>query len=128
MIASRLDYGCQLWSPTKISEINKIEGIQCSFTKRIDGMASLTYPRRLVELYSHHRRRDRYLSIYMWRIAEQQLSNLSPDIHFFDIINRKSRLCETKHIRPGHIGTLCYDCFRLKASRLFNCLPRTTKT
>ena len=41
IISPRLAYGCQLWSPTNISEINKIESIQSSFTKRIDGMLSI---------------------------------------------------------------------------------------
>ena len=35
-----LDYGCQLWLPTNISDINKI--IQRSFTKKIANMSSLT--------------------------------------------------------------------------------------
>ena len=69
----------------------------------------------------------RSLFNYMWRIAEQQVPNLSPGIKFSDIINHKDRICETKHIRHGHIGTPCYNSFRFIPSRLFICLPRTIR-
>ena len=35
LVLSRLDYGSQLWSPTKIHQIIMIEEIQRAFTKRL---------------------------------------------------------------------------------------------
>ena len=114
MISSRLDYGCQLRSPTKISEINKIDIIQRSFTKRIDGMSSLTYHQRLVKLnmYSHQRRRERYLIIIYVETCGTTSPSLSTDIEFSDIINHRCKLYETKHTRSNHNyrnALLCYD-------------------
>ena len=41
VVLSRLDYGSQLWSPTQIKSLNKIERVQRSFTKFITGMRPL---------------------------------------------------------------------------------------
>ena len=39
LVLSRLDYGSQLWSPTKIHQIIMIEKIQKAFTKHIKGFS-----------------------------------------------------------------------------------------
>ena len=36
---------------------------------------------------------------------------------------RRGRLCYTQHVPIGHIGTISFNSFRWKASRLFNSLP-----
>ena len=41
IVLSRLDFGCQLWSPHQAKHINSIEKVQRSFTKHISGMYSL---------------------------------------------------------------------------------------
>ena len=65
LVLPRLEYGCQLWSPTSVNQINAIENIQRKFTKHITGMHSLPYENRLkhLKLYSLQRRRDRYIDI-----------------------------------------------------------------
>ena len=54
LVLPRLEYGCQLWSPTSVNQINAIENIQRKFTKHITGMHSLSYENRLkcLNLYS----------------------------------------------------------------------------
>ena len=50
LVMSRLDYGCQLWSPYLIKHINMVEKVQRSFTRFISGMgrmAGLSYTERL---------------------------------------------------------------------------------
>ena len=37
LVLPRLEYGCQLWSPTSVNQINAIENIQRKFTKHITG-------------------------------------------------------------------------------------------
>ena len=71
LIQSRLDYCSQLWSPSLASEIAKIEDVQRHFTKKIDGMEDFSYHERLKKLnmYSQERRRDRYMIIFIWKIA-----------------------------------------------------------
>ena len=68
LVLPRLEYGCQLWSPTSVKQINAIENIQRKFTKHITGMHSLPYENRLkhLKLYSLQRRRDRYIAIYIY--------------------------------------------------------------
>ena len=125
VVLSRLDYGSQLWSPTQIKSLNKIESVQRSFTKFIAGMRPLSYDDRLksLHLYSVQRRFERYTIIYIWKILESMVPNLSQPItyHFSD---RRGRLCYSDHVSSGHIGTLSYNSFRWRAIRLFNCLPR----
>ena len=87
LVLPRLEYGCQLWSPTLVNQINAIENIQRKFTKHITAMHSLPYENRLkhLKLYSLQRRRDRYIAIsayiiyiYIWKIMEGIVPNLSP--------------------------------------------------
>ena len=67
LVLSRLDYGSQLWSPTKIHQIIVIEKIQKAFTKHIKGFSSFSYQERLsnLKMYSLQRRRERYIIIYV---------------------------------------------------------------
>ena len=82
LVMSRLDYGCQLWSPYLIKHINMVEKVQRSFTRFISGMAGLSYTERLavLKLYSLQRRRERYIVIYVWKILEGLVPNLYPPI------------------------------------------------
>ena len=124
IVLSRIDYASQLWSPYKKSYICALEKIQRSFTKYIAGYQNLPYSERLksLRLYSLQRRRDRYLVIYMWKIAEGLAPNLSPAIRFYNT-ERRGRLCYQEQVPNNHLGTLCHNSFRWKASRLFNSLP-----
>ena len=68
LVMSRLDYGCQLWSPYLIKHINMAEKVQRSFTRFISGMAGLSNTDRLtvLKLYSLQRRREGDIIIYVW--------------------------------------------------------------
>ena len=67
LVLSRLDYGSQLWSPTKIRQIIMIEKIQKVFTKHIKGFTSFSYQERIsnLKIYSLQCRRERYIIIYV---------------------------------------------------------------
>ena len=41
LVMSRLDYGCQLWSPYLIKHINMVEKVQRSFTRFITSLAKV---------------------------------------------------------------------------------------
>ena len=43
-----LDYCSPVWSPNKLSDIDSIESVQRSFTKRLDGMEGHSYSERLL--------------------------------------------------------------------------------
>ena len=72
LVLSRLDYGSQLWSPTKIHQIIMIEKIQKTFTKYIKGFSSFSYQERLsnLKIYSLQRSRERYIIIYVCKMLE----------------------------------------------------------
>ena len=71
LLQSRLDYCCQLWSPCDQASITKLEGLAKQFSSHITGMEGLDYWERLkaLQIYSQERRRERYLIIYIWKLA-----------------------------------------------------------
>ena len=70
----------------QIKSINKIEQVQRSFTRFITGMRPLSYDERLksLHLYSVQRRFERYIIIYIWKILESIVPNLSQRTPHFD--------------------------------------------
>ena len=94
LVLSRLEYGSQLSSPYKIKHINAIERVQRCFTKHISGMRELSYAERLcvLRLYSLQRCRERYIIIYVWKILESIVPNLSRPIEYY-ISDRRGCLC-----------------------------------
>ena len=124
LVLSRLDYGSQLWSPTKIHQIIMIEKIQKAFTKHIKGFSLFSYQERLSnqKIYSLQRRRERYIIIYVWKILENLVPNdLVKPLQFY-VSARRGHLCSVSHVRLGHTRTLAYSSFRWKGIRLFNSL------
>ena len=53
-----LEYCSQLWCPSKLGDIRKLEAVQRSFTHRVSGLNNLSYWQRLkaLNLYSLERR------------------------------------------------------------------------
>ena len=72
LVLSRLDYGSQLWSPTKIRQIIMIEKIQKAFTKHIKGFSSFSYKERLsnLKIYSLQCRREIYYNFCLENSGE----------------------------------------------------------
>ena len=73
-----LEYCCQLWNPWKVKDIQAIEAIQRTFTCKITEVQYLNYSERLhkLKLYPLHRRRERYIIIYIWKITEHMVPNI----------------------------------------------------
>lgn len=126
IVRSKLEYCCPVWNPTSIAEIQKLENIQRSFTRKIVGCKDLQYWERLkkLNLMSLQRRRERYCIVHVWKI----LNGLAPnDIGFkfqthqrlgikaeIPAINKRSQLS----VRSDYDKT-----FRVRAAQLFNLLP-----
>jgi ribonuclease P/MRP protein subunit RPP40 len=74
-----LDYCSQLWSPLKKGDIQMIEAVQKSFTRKISSNGKQDYWDRLrsLHLYSLERRRERYRIIYVWKMLENMVPNLT---------------------------------------------------
>ena len=125
LVLSRLDYASQLWSPHLLKSIYLIEKVQRSFTKHITGIKNKPYDERLklLNLYSVQRRRDRYQIIYLWKIIEGLVPNLSAPITC-TYSERRGRSCVVSHVNMGRLGTLSYNSFRWRSIRMFNKLPK----
>ena len=94
LVLSRLDYASQLWSPYLLKHIYLTEKVQRAFTKHITGMRDFSYSKRLeiLKLYSLQRRRERYSIIYVWKIIEGLVPNLSDPITYHLSIRMFNRL------------------------------------
>ena len=66
-----LEYCSVVWNPCLIKDINAIEGVQHTFTKRLPGMRELSYHQRLVRLglESLELRRLRIDLVYLYKIV-----------------------------------------------------------
>ena len=125
IVLSQLDYASQLWSPHLLKSIYLIEKVQRLFTKHITGIQNKSYDEclKLLNLYSVQRRRDRYQMIYLWKIIEELVPNLSTPIPC-TYSERKGRSCVVSHVNMVQLGTLSHNSFRWHSIRVFNKLPK----
>ena len=128
LVMSRLEYASQLWSPYLLKHVYLIEKVQRAFTKHISGMCFLSYSKRLevLKLYSLQRRRERYGIIYVWKMIEGLVPNLSDPITC-SFSDRRGRTCVICHSGAGRLGTLKYNSFRWRSIRMFNRLPKSIR-
>ena len=126
-----LDYCSQLWSPHKQGDIQLIEDVQKCFTRRIPlhGKNNCYWERlRSLRLYSLERRRERYRIIYVWKILENIVPNLSTDQNQIKTKTspRQGRLCVVPPVSKAasqRIQTLREGSLSVNGSKLFNILP-----
>ena len=131
LIRPKLEYCCQLWSPTQKGDIQNLEQVQRSFIRKIAGVQQLSYWQQLRELsmYSLERRRERYMILYVWRIMENQAPNFShPDEGGIQSAwhPRRGRNCiiPTFNLRgPKQFQNVRDKSFGITGPRLFNILP-----
>ena len=77
----------------------------------------------VLKLYSLQRR-ERYSIIYVWKISEGLVPNLSDPITC-SFSDRKGRACVVCHSGVGRLATLKYNSFRWRSIRMFNRLPKS---
>ena len=131
LIRSKLEYCCQLWSPTQSGDIQSLEQVQRNFIRKIKGIQHLSYWQQLQELslYSLERRRERYILLYIWQIIEGKVPNInSPDHAGIKAAwhPRRGRSCAIPGVSlhaPKHFQSLRYSSFGVVGPRLFNVLP-----
>ena len=127
-----LDYCSQLWSPTKVGQIQEIEDIQKSFTRKIWHVNRGDYWERLssFKLYSLQRRRERYRIIYTWKILEGLVPNVRTNKVSSRTSVRNGRLCEIPCIStsaPANIRLLTEGGFCSHGAKLFNAIPKSIR-
>ena len=126
-----LDYCSQLWCPLKKGDIQLIEDVQKAFTRKIPSKGKEDYWKRLrtLHLYSLERRRERYRIIYIWKMLENLVPNLTTEsnqIRSYTSL-RYGRRCvipAVSNAQSSRVGTLREESFSVHGSRLFNILPQ----
>ena len=125
LVASRLEYCCQLWSPHSQNEIQQLENVQRVFTRRLIGNDNDYWERlKILNLYSLQRRRERYIIIYIWKILEGIVPN--PNNQIIEIANgRRGRRCLRIKLpkAKASLQTLLDNSLIYNGPKLFNCLP-----
>ena len=130
-VRSILDYASPLWSPcpSNYKNIDLLERTQRSFTKRINGTENLDYAQRLrfLRSYSVQRRHERYKIVYIYKIKENLVPNISSThgLQFFTT-SRHGCMCKMPSYPLHHnlAVTARNSSFALTASSLWNCLPK----
>ena len=129
MIRNTLEYCSPLWCPSKISDIQSLEGIQRHFTSRISGYSDMSYWERLhgLDLMSLQRRRERYIIILMFKL----LNNMMPNDLYVKFTHSDRR--GIRAIVPPLTKTASakaqskYDeSFAVLGPKLWNCIPSDT--
>lgn len=126
LVQPHLDYCSQLWTPSRVGDLQKLESLQRSFTSLIDGMKGSNYWQRLksLNMYSQGRRHERYLLIYTWKILEEKVPNIGLK---YSICPRKGRLCKIPALNrksPCYVKSLREASFAVRGPRTFNSLPQ----
>ena len=126
LVQGHIDYCSQLYQPIQTGQLQRIENLQKSFTKKIPEMKNINYWERLkcLRLNSQQRRFERYRIIYTWKILEESAPNCGiKEIHSFE--DRQGRKCELPNLKGSQsVKTLREQSFQVHGPRLFNSLPR----
>ena len=77
LVRSRLEYSCPVWNPSLLGDIKKLESTHRVFTRHISGCQDLCYWDRLkrLGLMSLQRRRERYITIHVWKTLHELAPN-----------------------------------------------------
>ena len=131
LVLPHLEYCSQLWSPSGIGNIRKLEEIQRSYTSKVLGVSGLDYWERLkkLNLFSLERRRDRYTILYVYKILIGIVPNLQDER--FRVEARDSQrlgiFCKIPSLSTRatcRIKTMVDSSFAVRGARLFNSLPK----
>ena len=129
-----LDYCSPLWTPcpNNYKNIDLLEGTQRAFTRNIYGMEGLDYAQRLKKLnmYSVQRRHERYKIIYVYKIKEKLVQNISSS-HGLQFYQRGRLGCVCRipsyPLHHNKAVTARNNSFALTASSLWNSLPKNIR-
>ena len=130
IVRPKLDYCSPLWSPrpSNFKEIDLLEQTQRYFMRQIKGMETLDYSQRLKSLktYSIQRRHERYKVLYIYKIKEGFVPNISKNHALkFTYHRRHGCRCEVpKYPLRGKSIRAREDSFALTACNIWNSLPR----
>ena len=131
LVLPKLDYCCILWNPISKGQIQTIEMVQRSFLRKINSYWKMSYWNQLkaAKLYSVERRRERYHIIYVWKILEGLVPNISEHEHRMITgyeHTRLGRLCKLQNVTktaPARVKAARYASLGYRGPCLFNTVP-----
>ena len=127
LVIPHFDYCSQLYSPSRVSEIQQLEMVQRSFLRKIKGTKSLNYWEQLKKLKvsSLERRRERYQIIYIWKMLEGIVPNFEDSSKVLALENeRRGRTCYTRVLRRSSVQLQRCSSLSVHGLKLFNCMPK----
>ena len=129
IIQSKLDYCSQLWSPSDQSNINKIESIARHFTAKIHGLEDMDYWERLqaLSLYSQERRRERYMIIFIWKVAQGLVQGYTASFTSSPRRGRVMVVSPLKRNGPASLRNAKESSLTVRGAQLFNLIPRALR-
>lgn len=129
-----LEYCSVLWCPIKAGQIQALDALQWSFLRKINGTKDLDYWQCLkkFKLYSLQRRRERYRIIYVWKIIEKLVPNITGTdyaVRTFTSIRhgRKGILPLLRNGISEKVKTLRYATVSMHGVQLFNTMPKSIR-
>ena len=129
LIQCKLDYCSQLWSPSDQTNISKIESIARHFTAKVHGLEDMDYWERLqaLQLYSQERRRERYMIIFIWKVAQGLIQGYQAT---FTSSPRRGRVMVVSPLNkkgPASLRNARESSLKVKGAQLFNVIPRAMR-
>ena len=128
LVQGHVDYCSQLYQPLQSGNLERIETLQKTFTKRIPEVRDKTYWERLkfLKMNSQQRRLERYRIIYIWKILEGYAPNCGISSNQ-DLSGRTGGMCLIPKIKSQtrhSVKTLRHQSFQIHGPQLFNILPK----
>ena len=127
LVQGKIDYCSQLYFPNQSADLEKLEQLQKTFTKKIPEAQHMNYWERLkfLKMYSQQRRAERYQIIYTWKVLEGRVPNCGLN---FANNDRRGRECSIPPLKGSKsVRNLRDQSFQVRGPRLFNALPRNIR-
>ena len=129
IIQSKLDYCSQLWSPSDQTNISKIETIARHFTAKVHGLEDMDFWETLqaLNLYSQKRRRERYMIIFIWKVAQGLVQGYHAS---FTSSPRRGRVMVVSPLNrngPASLRKARESSLKVRGAQLFNVILRAIR-
>ena len=126
LVVPIIEYCSVLWSPNTVCLIQRLEEIQKSFLRKINGTSNNYWEcLKQTKMYSLQRRRERYRIIYVWKVIEKIVPNVNNSINTKEN-PRLGRMCSSsfskKTTSKYRVSTLA-----VQGVKLFNAMPKSIR-
>ena len=121
-----LEYCSVLWSPNAVGLVQRLEEIQRSYLKKINGISNNYWDcLKQTKIYSLQRWRERYRIIYIWKVIESLVPNINGSIKITEN-PRLGRMCSLT-LSKNQTSKLRDSTLAVQGAKLFNAMPRSIR-